>query len=671
MKKKMFTIRKKLIISFLLVGLIPLIISSMFIYQLSSNEIVAKERDAMENISLSTAEGLEQWLDKRLEEIKLTAQTENIISNDLDERLGFMNYVKEQDAAYETVVFTDPEGIVRAHTSPEHIGSLDLSERDYFQNGMQGEDSISEVLTSNSTGNRIVVVATPVMDEDDDIIGVMSASLNFEALVEQFLTMTDENMEGAEAILIDKQNIIQLHPEEDLIGLTVEEAGFNKHVMSIFEEGKTSNGSSELQNNGEAAVMSYAPVPLAGYGLYLAAPMDHILSVTDQIQLFSIIILAAASILLVLAAVLVAHKISKPVQIITEKVKRVAQGDLSEDRAVIHTRDEVGELAYHFNNMTENLKDIIQQVEQNAELVSSSSEQLNASAEQSSQASEDITTSIQQVASGAETQKVQLQNNVKALQEMTDGIGQMASSVTDIAQTSSRTLEKAEEGGQSVQNTNHKMESILGAVAESNKVNQALGQRSQEIEKILNVISDIAEQTNLLALNAAIEAARAGEHGKGFAVVAEEVRKLAEESQQSSNQIASIIRDIQTDMAESSESTKNVTKEVEDGMEVVNESREKFENIHTSTLEVAEHIEQMAASSEQLSSSSQEISAAFEEMNRISEEASASTQTVAASSEEQLASMQEIDSSAQSLSQMAAELKEVVNQFNLKKENAE
>ncbi|SDI25292.1 methyl-accepting chemotaxis sensory transducer with Cache sensor [Alteribacillus persepolensis] len=662
-KRKRVGMKKKLVASFLLVGLLPMLTASWLVYNISSGEMVAKEKESMETIAENLSMNMEQWLDKRLGELRLAAATDDILSNDLDVKLSLMNYMKNQDDVYETVVFTDTSGIVRAHTTTEHIGALDLSEREYFQSGMNGETAVSDILTSNSTGNRIIVIAAPVEDDNGDITGVLSASVNFDMLTEALLQEDGQT----DAIVIDRHNVIQHHPTASYIDQTIEEAAFSQHEQNIVEQGRQTIGSSEFENNGKQGVIAYAPVHTAGLGLYLQTPMETILSAAEQLQLVLLITVAAASVIIILFAGVVASKISKPIQIITDKVKQVADGDVTEKTVNIHSRDEVGELASHVNKMTANLRDILSKAGQNAALVSTSSEQLHASSEQSSKSSEDITASMQQVASGAETQKQHAQENAAAIDDMAQGIEQMAASATDVSQASHDTLKKAEEGGQTVQDTYNKMETIQTAVQESNKVNQSLTKRSQEIESIVNVISDISEQTNLLALNAAIEAARAGEHGKGFAVVAEEVRKLAAESQQSSKQIADIIGDIQRDMQQSASAAEHVSSEVDEGLELVHETKQRFEDIQTSTTDVAEHMDTIASASEQLSATSEEMAAAFSEMSRISEETSASTQSVAAASEEQVASMQEVDAAAQSLREMAVELNHALARFTLEK----
>ncbi|WP_018922739.1 methyl-accepting chemotaxis protein [Salsuginibacillus kocurii] len=665
---RLSTIKRKLMVCFLLVGLIPMAVAAFFIYNQSSDEIVAQEEASMEELAISTANGMEDWLDRRLSEIQLASETDNMASEELDEQMELMTYMLGREDTYETVVFTAPDGIVRAHTSEENIDELDLGDRDYVQNGLEGDDTISDILVSNSTGNRIVVVATPVEDDTGDIIGVMSASINFEALLEEYLENEETGAQQFEYIFLDSNDEIQYHENEELIGATVEEADLGDEWMAMLQQDEQAPGSAIVSHNGEETLTAYAPIALAGYSLYLTSPMDEVLAVADSIQLTSIIVTAIAAILIIVVATVVAGRISRPVSVISEKVKAVANGDLSGKKAEVQTNDEVGELTSNFNIMTDNLRSMIGEVEQSAELVSSSSEELTASAEQTSRSSEDIAESIQEVSTGAETQKHSSQENAYAMEEVAKGIDQLAASTTDIASTSNQTREKAEAGGQSVQQTVEKMQMIHEAVSDSNKINQSLGVRSKEIENILGVISEISEQTNLLALNAAIEAARAGEHGKGFAVVAEEVRKLAEESQKSSAQISTIIQDIQEDMKQSTNSTERVTGEVNEGLEIVKEAQERFNEIQAFTSEVGNQIEQIAATSQQISSSSDEVTSAFKEMSGISEQTSSNVQNIAAASEEQLASMEEIDSAAQSLSEMATELQQIVSRFKLKQD---
>ncbi|WP_185819852.1 PDC sensor domain-containing protein [Salibacterium salarium] len=327
------SIKRKLMVSFLFVGLIPMGIAGYFIYQLSSDEIVAQDKASMEDIAQSTADGMDQWLERRMSEIQLASQSENIKSEETDSQLELMNYVIEQEDTFETVVFTDPEGIVRAHTTEENIDELDLSEREYFQNGMAGEDTISEVLVSKSTGNRIVVAATPVEDNSGEIIGVLSASVNFEALLAQYLDSENNNLGNVEPVFIDGEDTLQLHENEDLVGTKVRESGLSEEWMTAFEQGKDQEGSMTVKaENGKETLTAFAPIPIAGYGLYLTTPMDTVLSVTDHIQLYTVLITIIAAVIIVTVAAIIAGKISNPIRAVTDKVKQVAEGDLSGER---------------------------------------------------------------------------------------------------------------------------------------------------------------------------------------------------------------------------------------------------------------------------------------------------------------------------------------------------
>ncbi|WP_138090981.1 methyl-accepting chemotaxis protein [Halalkalibacterium halodurans] len=657
------SINLKFIVYFLLVGLIPLIIMSYMMYQSSSNEIVAKEREAMESQTVSTVDGMEQWLEKRLDEIKIVASSEALQSDRLESKLQLMNVIKNQDDSYETVVFTGADGIVQAHTNEEHIGVLDLSDREYFQNGMAGQDTISSVLISNATGNRIVVVATPVLSSSGETLGVMSASINFEQLIEQYLHGDQFNQH--EVIFIDDQNTIQAHPNDELIGITVEESGIESDLVSLFATGKEESGTSITRVDGEEMVISYAPIEKAGYGIYLLTPLSSVLAATDHIQMITIMIMAVFTVIIVLFAIWIARSMSRPIRLITSHVQTIASGDLTSSDLQIKRQDEIGILAHNVNQMATNLKEVIHQVGDSADRVAASSQQLSASSEEVSRSSEQISESIQQVASGSEKQSSGVNESTLSLEEVSSSVQQIAEASVQITESANSTIEKAKEGGQSVENNVETMNKIHESVTDSVQITKMLAERSKEINNILDVITSIAEQTNLLALNAAIEAARAGEHGKGFAVVADEVRKLAESSQHSSQQISEIVVEIQKEMDRTSTAMNGVMEEVKDGLTVANETKTHFQEIIQSTNQVAEQIESMAATSEEISAEVEQVSASFNEIAVIAENTSDSAQDVAAASEEQLATMEEVTSSAQYLSQMATDLRELLSKFKV------
>lgn len=241
-------------------------------------------------------------------------------------------------------------------------------------------------------------------------------------------------------------------------------------------------------------------------------------------------------------------------------------------------------------------------------------------------------------------------------------ISENANGISDI---SSQAIGKAKDGEVLVQQTVKQIQAINRSVEESGEVIKSLDTRSKEIGNITSVIASISEQTNLLALNAAIEAARAGEHGKGFTVVAEEVRKLAEQSQHSSAQIANLIAEIQEDMKRSNHSFDQVADDVEGGLRVIKETETNFQEILTFMEKLTDKIKQLVTATEDISTSTGEVAVSIAGVAQVSADTSSQTQNVAASTEEQLASMEEIASSAQALSQLAEELQQLMSQFKV------
>ncbi len=357
--------------------------------------------------------------------------------------------------------------------------------------------------------------------------------------------------------------------------------------------------------------------------------------------------------------------ITRPLIRISDSTRRVANGDLTVDELKLKNRDEIGDLARSFNQMVRNTHNLIHQVNVSAGQVVSYAEELTASAEQTGKAAEQIAKSIQEVAIGSENQANNADSSSKAINEMSAGIQQIAVHAGQVSHTSVGASDKAAEGNKAIQTAGKQIRSINETVHGLAVTIKALGERSNEIGQITGVITGIAAQTNLLALNAAIEAARAGEHGSGFAVVAHEVRKLAEQSAQSAEQIAELIAGIQDETKKAVYTMETVTREVTEGIGVVHTAGESFEVIQRSVEDVANQIEEVSSAVQQMSAGAEQVVQSIHLIAQAAEEAAATTQNVSALTEEQMASIEDITSSSHSLSGMAEELRMLIGKFKV------
>jgi len=436
--------------------------------------------------------------------------------------------------------------------------------------------------------------------------------------------------------------------------------------QAVLDRGELYTGEANVAGNTYQS--AYMPI-LGADGqvigiFYVGAPQSIIEKILSDFFTLFIIVLAGVLIVSTTAVLLFTRRIRKRLEAVAASLKLAGEGDFTHP-VTDHSGDELTTLANSFNDMTGNLRMLFNEVIDTSQQVAASSEELSASAEQSSLATETIAMSIQDVAQGAEQSAHRLNDSTAALDEVVTGVRSISDNATTVFDVSNQTIRKASEGDRLVDETVVQIQEIDRSVHESGKVIQLLDGRSKEIEEISQFISSIASQTNLLALNAAIEAARAGEHGRGFAVVADEVRKLAEQSQQSSAQISGLIHEIQNDMERSNQSIEQVGTEVQAGLEVVRRTQTNFKEILELMNTLTTRVDRMSSATQDVSSRVQNASSNLSGILHIADETSDHSQNVAAAAQQQLASMEEVSSSSTALSHLAENLHRVVGTFKI------
>ncbi|MBB3114068.1 methyl-accepting chemotaxis protein [Paenibacillus phyllosphaerae] len=395
------------------------------------------------------------------------------------------------------------------------------------------------------------------------------------------------------------------------------------------------------------------------------ALLEHSQNRTETGSLTHMLSAIISVVIALLGAYLISRSITKPLSAIVKQVKLVTSGDLMVNPLVVKNKDEIGELATDFNEMSQSLRTLMTTVKENSILVASTSEQLTASAEQTTSATEQISDNASELADGAKEQLERVSTTTETAVGVSNKVDTITKSFTKVATLITEAQDKAVKGNSVITSTVTQMRGAHEKVTHSAEAVNILAHKSAEINQITSMIKEIASQTHLLSLNAAIEAARAGDHGKGFAVVASEVGKLANQSEDATKKITDLVNEIIRSTNQVMSSMKDGVQSLSDGMDYMEDAGLSFSEIVGSVEEIGMEAEYAVKAVNSVNDNTVSMVASIHEISEIAERATKNTQTVASVVGQTMASMEEVSAGSKMLSRMADDLNQAVAKFKV------
>lgn len=663
MRFSLDSLKSRLLVWFLVLSLVPTVTVSLLAVTNSRRSMQDSYLSTLDTYSTSQADAISKWIEENTNQIKLIASAPEIINGVKNrDSSAIISRLKEYvkiNPAWEILFWTDASG--NYETTLDAKGNV--GDREYFRQAMStGQPAVSNGIISKSTGRPIFTIAVPVII-DGKPQGIVAATVTLDYLA----NMCKDSKLGKEGygFIIQNDGLALAFPDESLIlkqnFLQTDSESFNSMVRKMVSGEK---GVDRVIYNGVPQLVAYAPIDGTTWSFGVQEPESTAFAASNYLIRFIVIILLIATAVVLFISYMVGNSLVNPILELVKVADTIASGDLTVSIETDY-RGEIGRLADSLKTMLENFKNGIVAMSNVVAQTNSISSQVSTAAEQTSTAVQQVSTTVQGVAGGAQETAKNVTDASSAVDNISRMIEELAQNSAVVDKTSQETLRLTEEGQKVVDELRRGFNQTSEATNSIVNVMSELERAAGEIGRIVETITSISSQTNLLALNAAIEAARAGEAGRGFAVVADEVRKLAEESNKSAQQISQFIDEIRNQITRAAENTGNAVGIISKQVEIGSRVTETFDTIQESNNRIIEMIGGITSSISKLVDEGSKISTAVQGVAAIAEENAASAEEVSAAVEEITATIEEITANIQTLAGQARELEDIVRRFKV------
>lgn len=661
--RQFYLMRTRLIVAFLTVLLIPSALIGYFSYQSATTQLSQQMRGSVYTNLYLIRSNVNQYVSPIMKDLDVLAteiKSDSIGSSEeaLQKKLDvIVKAHPELDAA----LIGNAEGQY-VRTPKKSESDYDPRERKWYKNAMlqKGKVFVGVPVVSVTTGNLVVNLSKTLEDGE----GAVSLALNLDKLSQNLKSVKIGERGGL--FIVDSNRKIVSGAGTAFNNTGKKPADIIKGLPEVTTNAENDTPSiTQIQFMNKDMLAFTIQDPLTGWNITALSDLEDYSDAAQPILKQSLIVIGISILASAVIIVLMIRSFLIPLRKLQAGTRIVRDGDLTE-RVNLSSKDEFGELAQNFDQMTHALHTMVSEVNQTSSRLASSSLMIKESTEQTTESvqyvAETVTKSAENAATSAEASE-QTANAVEEIAKDVSGIAESASSIVDSA---GQTEQDVAQGSKTINNVRTQMDRILEAVSQTANLMDELSQLSDDAKQMNSAIAAISKQTNLLSLNASIEASRAGEAGRGFAVVATEVRKLSEQSKASADSISQIITQM-LDLIQRSTATinGNVRNQVGEGLRISQDAEGAFANIERSTSHILEQIRSVSAAAEEISASTEEVSATVTHLASLSRSSADSSQTTSATAQEQMAAMEEIASSSQELSGMAQDLQALVKRFKI------